>query len=255
MIKRGLFAAMVLLASTAQAGRWDVVMSLVTHNADAEIDANALQGDTLILADATLGFGGMRLHACPNNGTYQFVGLSKVDPTSNPVQIFMDPGVSVGGYTKLALVERDDVIVLGCANGRWFLESRSEAVPREDAVNRTVIASDINPRIIDPEVDRGGIERVKANTNVPAVVMLPSMTHCSGSPGYACTYDIKIYRIGQGSIQQVHIYAPPGIALEDSFAPVKLCLYDQTVDLHYDGGAWRVQNKYPDDRARGTPCN
>jgi hypothetical protein len=259
MIKRGfigalLMVALLMVAGTAQAGRWDAVVTVSTAQAGQQINANALQGDTLILVDGTLGFAGLRLHACTDPG-FKFVGLSKTDPTSNPVQIFMDAGVSVGGYSHLALVERDDVIVLGCGAGRWFLESRSEAVNREDAVNRTVIASNINPRIINAEIDRGGIERVVANTSVPAVVQLPTMDHCSGVPGYACTYDIKIYRVGTGSISQVHVYPPPGRAFENDAGPVKLCLPDQTLDLHYDGAQWRVQNKYPDDVARGTPCN
>ena len=266
---RYLMLILILLTFTApaHAGRWDAIVSVSTSNSSPEIDANALQGDTLLLVDATLGSAGLRLHACPNNGSFKFVGLSKVDPTSNPVPIRMDTGVSVGGYSKLALVERDDVIVLGCGLGRWFLESRSYAVDREDAVNRTVVASNLIvggiqlPRVIDAEQDRSGIERIVANTSAPAKVILPTMDHCGGVPGYACTYDIKIYRVGAGSLAptpqgggQVFIYAPTGRAFEADFGPKKLCLPDQTIDLHYDGAQWRVQNKYPDDEARGTPC-
>jgi hypothetical protein len=36
--------------------------------------------------------------------------------------------------------------------------------------------------------------------------------------------------------------------------PIVAVDFDGTIDLHYDGAQWRVQSKYPDDVARGTPC-
>lgn len=235
-----------LVTSAAQAGRWEETLLFPpTPRGGTEINAGNITVDTMILVDATLGFAGVRLPAC-TAGMERYIGVSKRDDTANPVHIRTAAGVTIGGYTDLALVERDDVIVMGCVFERWFIESRSELVRRSWAVNRTVVASTPgqNPYQILAEHERDGVVRMYANTTT-SVAILPVMDHCVQYPGYGCTVDVTVFRT-ENSVHQVHVYAPPGRSISGIVGPAKLCLPNQSITFHYDGNQFHVHNRFPE---------